>query len=401
VSRARDHDGVPGTEPPSPLVALRAARVFDGERLVEPPVALVADGTITAVGVTPPESARVVDLGDVTLLPGLIDCHQHLCFDGNGSLEEQVAAVDDDALAARARATASRALAGGVTTLRDLGDRSFVTLPLRDDPTLPTILAAGPPLTREGGHCWYLGGGCTGVDELTRAVRERVERGCDVVKVMATGGALTATFPMWETQFSDEEMRAVVDESHRLGLPVAAHCHGLAGIEQALDVGADSIEHCTFITASGRCDPVDTVLDRLAESKVAVSATVGRLSGFPLPALLADNMDVIVESRQKLHARGAILVAGTDAGINPSKPHDVLPHALSDFVDSGMTAIEGLRALTRVAARACGVADRKGKLAAGFDADLVAVAGDPLNDPAALTAVVRVWRAGNEVVRPG
>lgn len=382
---------------PEPVVALRAARVFNGERLVDRPVVLVAGDTITAVGVTPPESVPVLDLGDVTLLPGLIDCHQHLCFDGNGSLEEQVAGVDDDTLTERARRAARTALAGGVTTLRDLGDRSFVTLPLRDDPSLPTILAAGPPLTRVGGHCWYLGGGCTGVDELTRAVRERVERGCDVIKVMATGGGLTPTFPMWEAQFSAAEIRALVDESHRLGRPVAAHCHGLAGIEQALDAGADSIEHCTFMTASGRCEPVDSLLDRLAACDVAVSATVGRLTNVPLPPMIANNVDAIVEARRQLHARGATLVAGSDAGIDPSKPHDVLPNALSDFVRCGMTAIEGLSALTTVGAKVCGVADRKGTLAAGFDADLVAVAGDPLSDPRALTAIVRVWRAGNEV----
>ena len=379
------------------LLALRAARLFTGDDVVDRPVVLVDGEKIVAVGVTPPESAQVVDLGDTTLLPGLIDCHQHLCFDGNGTLEEQVVSVDDDALSKRAHASASRALAGGVTTLRDLGDRSFVTLPLRNDPSLPTILASGPPLTRVGGHCWYLGGGCSGDDELTRAVRDRVERGCDLIKVMVTGGGMTPTFPMWEPQFSDAELRAVVEEAHRSGLPVAAHCHGVAGIEQALDANADSIEHCTFMTSSGRCEPVDRVVDRLAAADVAVSVTLGRLKHIPLPPMIANNLDVLLETRMRLHAKGATMVVGTDAGISQAKPHDVLPNAFADLVESGMTPIEALQALTTVAAKVCGVADRKGKLAAGFDADLVAVAGDPFSDVAALTAVASVWRAGREV----
>jgi imidazolonepropionase-like amidohydrolase len=382
---------------PGQPTAFRAARLFTGERLADMPTVVVEGGKVVSVGIAPPPAVPTVDLGDVTLLPGLIDCHQHLCFDGNGSLEEQVADIDDDALGQRARAAASRALVGGVTTLRDLGDRAYVTLSLKDDPSLPTILTAGPPLTRVGGHCWYLGGECDGADELRRAVHERVERGCDAIKIMVTGGALTPTFPMWGTQFSDAEVRLVVDEAHRVGLPAAAHCHGLAGIEQALDAGADSIEHCSFMTASGTCEPVAGVLHRLATSGAAVSVTLGRLPGFPMLPLIARNWDVMVGARRQLHDLGATMVVGTDAGIAPAKPHDVLPTALADLVECGMTTVEGLRSLTTVAAKVCGVADRKGKLAVGYDADLLAVSGDPLTDPAALTRIARVWKAGREV----
>src|SRR5262245_54266295 len=253
--------------------ALRSARVFDGERLLDRPTVLVGEGAIVAAGVAVPESARTVDLGDATLLPGLIDCHQHLCFDGIGSLEEQVAGVDDDALVVRARASAQRALSGGVTTLRDLGDRGYVTLDLRTDPSLPTILAAGPPITRVGGHCWFLGGTCTGEEKLRQAVTDRAERGCDVVKVMATGGYLTPAFPMSDAQFSVEELLVVVDESHQVGLPVAAHCHGIVGIEYALDAQVDTIEHCTFYSCNARPEPNEALLARLASSGVAIAPT--------------------------------------------------------------------------------------------------------------------------------
>ena len=379
------------------MLALRGTRLFDGVRSLDRPIVLVDGAKVVAAGAEPPADVEVVDLGDATLLPGLIDCHQHLCFDGNGSLEDQVSGIDDGALTARARVAAERALAGGVTTLRDLGDRGWVTLGLRHDDRLPTILAAGPPITRDNGHCWYLGGGCSDETSLRRAVRDRVEHGCDVVKVMATGGALTPIFPMWEPQFSETELRIVVDEAHREGLPVASHCHGIDGIRWSLNAGVDSIEHCTFFTANRRCEPDEALMERLAASGVGISATLGRSPGLPLPAFVEANLETMIGARRRLHELGATLVAGTDAGISESKPHDVLPHALVDFVASGMTALEGLQALTSVAAKVCGVSRSKGHLAAGFDADIIAVQGDPTRDPSCLPSVLGVWRAGRRV----
>lgn len=128
--------------------ALRAARLFDGFDFVDRATLLIEGDAVVAVGEQLPESVPVVDLGDATLLPGLVDCHQHLVFNGRGTLEEQVTDIDDAALTERARSNARRALTGGVTTVRDLGDRGFVTLGLRDSPDLTGIAAAGPPITR-------------------------------------------------------------------------------------------------------------------------------------------------------------------------------------------------------------------------------------------------------------
>jgi imidazolonepropionase-like amidohydrolase len=378
------------------VFALQAASLFDGERVLDRPTVLVDGDAVVAAGVTVPESVLVVDLGAATLLPGLIDCHQHLCFDGNGTLEEQVAGVGDDALVERARVSARRALRGGVTTLRDLGDRSYVTLGLRDDPTLPTILAAGPPITRAGGH-WFLGGICSGEADLRAAVGERAERHCDVVKVMVTGGYGTPTFPMWKTQFGVDELRVVVEESHCAGLPVAAHCHGVEGIEGALDVGVDTIEHCTFYSHNARPEPNERLLQRLAASGIPISPTIGLLPGYPFPPDLAAMRGILFGAWRRLHELGATLVAGSDAGIVADKPHDVLPYALGDLLECGHTPVDGLRALTSVAANACGVGDHKGRLAPGFDADIIAVNGDPLTEPNALLAVTAVWRAGDRV----
>jgi imidazolonepropionase-like amidohydrolase len=371
--------------------------VFDGERLLDRPTVLVDEGAIVAAGVAVPESARTVDLADATLLPGLIGCHQHLCFNGIGSLEEQISGIDDDELVVRARASAQRALRGGVTTVRDLGDRGYVTLGLRADRSLPTILAAGPPITRVGGHCSFLGGTCTGKDDLRRAVTDRAERDCDVVKVMATGGWLTPAFPMWDAQFGVEELQIVVDEAHRVGLPVAAHCHGIVGIEYALDAGVDTIEHCSFFSHNARPEPDETLLARLASSGVTIAPTIGRLPDIPFPAEQAANRVIVFGAWRRLHELGATLVAGTDAGVAPAIPHDVLPYAFGDLIQCGASAIDGLRALTTTAARACGVADHKGRLARGFDADVIAVNGDPFRDADALTAIRAVWRAGVRV----
>jgi imidazolonepropionase-like amidohydrolase len=379
------------------VLALQAARLFDGERLLTPPALMIEGGKVVAAGVSVPEMVPAVDLGDQTLMPGLIDCHQHLCFDGNGSLEEQVSDLDDEDLALRVRTSAKKALRGGVTTLRDLGDRGFVTLSLRGDSSLPTILAAGPPITREGGHCGFLGGTCSTSDaDLSRAVTERVERGCDVVKVMATGGHGTPTFPMWEAQFTVHELRVIVDEAHRAGLPVSAHCHGIVGIERALDAGADSIEHCSFYTNRGP-EPNESLLARLASSGAVISATFGELPDYPRPPEFAAGWAILMPAFRRLHELGAAVVAGTDAGIVPEKSHGVLPYAVGDLIEIGMSPVEALRSLTVGAAAACGVADRKGKLAPGFDADIITVAGDPLVNPDALFVVSSVWRAGERV----
>ena len=380
---------------------IRSGAVFDGARFVDRPTILIEGGSIVAVGEPIPETIRergeVVDLAGSTVLPGFVDCHQHLCFDGVGTLDEQVSRVDDVALTVRARAAARTALRGGVTTLRDLGDRSFVTLGLRGDPDLPTILAAGPPITPPLGHCWYLGGECKGADELIAAVRERVERGCDVIKMMVTGGAMTPTFPLWKAQFTEDEVRLVVDEAHRSGLPVAAHAHGVEGIRIAVDVGVDTIEHCSFMTESMVSAAPDELLDDLAASRTAMSATLGRLPGAKYPPLWVEASKRIREAIGQIHRRGGAVVVGSDAGINVWKPHDVMPHALEPLLVAGMTPVEALRAMTSVGADAIR-ASGKGRLVPDADADMVVVGGDPITEPEVITRIERVWKAGAEVV---
>src|SRR5947207_1717837 len=203
------------------LTALRAAWLFDGSgsALIPDPLVVIDGGTIVAVGsgAPAPDGADVVDLSGAALLPGLVDTHVHLAFDASADPVAALAAgSDEETIEARIRA-GQAALAGGVTTVRDLGDRDYLSLGLRGQPGLPTILAAGPPVTTTpAGHCHYLGGAAEPTEAGVRAaVREHVERGVDVIKIMASGGTLTPGTFQHLCQFTPEVLRAAVDEAHR------------------------------------------------------------------------------------------------------------------------------------------------------------------------------------------
>ena len=370
-----------------PRIAIRADAVFDG---VDPvpvhdPVVLVEDGRIAAVagGATPlPAGTTLLELPGATLLPGLVDPHVHLAFDG-GPDPVAALAADDDTVLAGMGAAARAQLRAGVTTVRDLGDRDYLALRLRDGPTpwpLPTIVAAGPPITTPGGHCHFLGGAASGVDGVRAAVRARAERGVDIIKVMASGGELTPGSRAHDPQFGPAELAAVVDEAHRHGLPVTAHAHAVDAIRAVLRAGVDGIEHCTFRTADGAHAPPDLVA-AIAASRTPIGILAGILPGFELPQAVRRQLPRQIVLACRLRAAGAVVVVGTDAGAAPPKPHGVLPHGIEQLVTYlGATPLEALRSATSVAARVCGLGHRKGRVAPGFDADLLAVAGDPLTD---------------------
>jgi imidazolonepropionase-like amidohydrolase len=387
------------------LLAVRASRMFDGDRCFGPSMVLIGGDRIVDVdttGAAPPPHAEVLQLGrDVCLLPGLIDAHVHLALDASADVVAGLDAVDDGQLLAQMAKAAGQALRAGITTVRDLGDRSFLAVRLREqfdpcDPG-PQIVASGPPITTRGGHCHFLGGVATGASELRAAVRERAERGCEVVKVMVSGGHLTPGSTPHESQYDLADLRLIVAEAHRLGLSTAAHVHGPRSVADAVRAGFDTLEHVTFVTDDGvAADPA--TIAAIVESGAVVSATVGEVPGVgDLPIAIASRLEIVIESWTRLHRDGACIVPGTDAGIRRSKPHDVLPYGLAALSGLGMTNLEALRAATTVAAGACGLTGRKGQLIRGADADLLAVAGDPLRDIRALHDVVAVIRAGRRV----
>jgi imidazolonepropionase-like amidohydrolase len=387
------------------LLAVRASRMFDGDRCFGPSMVLIGGGRIVDVdttGAAPPPHAEVLQLGrDVCLLPGLIDAHVHLALDASADVVAGLDAVDDGQLLAQMAKAAGQALRAGITTVRDLGDRSFLAVRLREqfdpcDPG-PQIVASGPPITTRGGHCHFLGGVATGASELRAAVRERAERGCEVVKVMVSGGHLTPGSTPHESQYDLADLRLIVAEAHRLGLSTAAHVQGPRSVADAVRAGFDTLEHVTFVTDEGvAADPA--TIAAIVGSGAVVSATVGEVPGVgDLPIAIASRLEIVIESWARLHRDGARIVPGTDAGIRRSKPHDVLPYGLAALSGLGMTNLEALRAATTVAAGACGLTGRKGQLIRGADADLLAVTGDPLRDIRALHDVVAVIRAGRRV----
>ena len=407
------------------MQALKAPHFFDGTRFRPEGVTLLVDGERIA-GVEPlayevPDGVEVTAY-DGTLLPGLIDAHVHLVAEGirpgaPGSLEAAGTVDDDELDAAIARSLATQA-AAGVTTVRDLGDRHYRTLVARDRRSTgePRIVAAGPPLTVPMGHCHYLGGAVSGVGDVRAAVREHVDRGVDVVKVMASGGMLTMGTDLLGVQFTAEEMLAAVDEAHAAGLRIVAHAHSEAGARHAVAAGVDGLEHATMLGPDGIAIP-DDLIDEIAERRLTVDPTLGFDPDRVIPLDQAPpHVRAVVErvgmtpvevaqrrmaQIRRMQEAGVRLVSGLDAGAAPPKPHGALWRAVIHLLDAGLTPAQALTTATSVAADDCGVGAETGRLAPGLAADVLVVDGDAETDLEALgrpvTVLVRGTASGRRV----
>ncbi|MEV4763077.1 amidohydrolase family protein [Micromonospora chokoriensis] len=390
--------------------AVRAERMFDGERLVDGGVLVLLDGGRIVDArrgrAEAPEGWPVREAPDGTLLPGLIDAHVHLCADAGPDALGRLADRAETDLDAVVEASLRAHLMAGITTVRDLGDRRDAVLRwrergVRDD--LPTVVAAGAPVTSIGGHCWALGGEASGVDGVREAVRLRAAAGADLVKIMASGGVFTPGTDTTRPQFTDQELAAALNQAHDAGLPVTAHAHALSAVEQALRVGVDGIEHCTCVTASGARVP-EELADRLAASGIAVCATLGTDPAVVTPPEVVEmaaraglSEAALRAGTATLHRAGVRLVAGSDAGLGPAKPHGILPETLVEYVACGIPATAALTAATSVGAEVCGLGGRKGRVRPGFEADFLIVDGDPTRDITVLRRPLAVYRAGDLV----
>jgi imidazolonepropionase-like amidohydrolase len=371
------------------MIAIEVDAVFDGEHFLCDGAVVIVDGrqirSVNPRGTELPAGCELLQLPGTTLLPGLIDMHVHLCCDSGPDALDRIPEFSDAELVTVIEDALAAHLRSGVTTVRDLGDREWAVIDWRDrnrESAFPTVLGSGPPITSSRGHCWNMGGEARGVEQLRRAVAERAERGADIVKIMASGGANTPGSDPAGVQFDVAEIQAVVDESHARGLGVTAHAHSLAAIKNAVAAGIDGIEHCTFVTAGG-IDVAGSVVADLVASGTTVCPTLGIVPGAtPAPRVLEMMRKTGMSLGQRnqtmagLHSAGVRIVSGSDGGITAGKPHGIMPEAVIGLVDGGVSLAEALATATSRAAAACGLADRKGRVLAGYDADLVVVQGD-------------------------
>jgi len=399
-------------------VVVRAAHMVDvlAGRTVDNVQVVIADGRIAAVGKAGdavPAGAEMIDLGARTLLPGLIDMHVHLTgdprFSGYRSLE-----YTDNFWTVVGVANAKRTLEAGFTTVRNVGASNFDDVALKQGIeagyiTGPRIVPATYALGATGGHCDSTEfppsmkvpapGIANSPDEFRAAVRLMRKYGAEVIKVCMTGGVFSKTDTVGGQQMTLEEIRAVTDEAHMLGMRVAAHAHGTAGINDALRGGVDTIEHASL---------ADDESFKLAKAKGAwldmdiynddYILAEGEKNGVFAESLAKERMigRKQRETFRAAHAAGVKLLFGTDGGVYPNGDN---ARQFAKMVEWGMTPLEALQAATRSAAEALDKVADVGAIAPGRYGDLVAVDGDPLTNVRVLERPAFVMKGGEVVVR--
>src|SRR5262247_734642 len=388
-------------QPAKRVVAVKAARALDARTgaMIDNAVIIIEGDRVKTIGAkaTIPAEVEVIDLGSKTVLPGLIDCHTHLTFEpsqmGYSSLG---VSVPRSALtgAKNARLT----LEAGFTTVRNVGASGYGDVPG------PRILASGPALGITGGHCdnnllapefnHFDEGVADGVPSVMRKTREVIKYGADVIKICSTGGVLSLGDDPKASQYTLEEMKAIVAEAHRLGRKVAAHAHGGDGIKLAVIAGVDSIEHGTYID--------DEAVKLMKERGTYLVPTLYLGDWFlenyqrlgvpaPMVAKAKEVMPVARKNIARAFAQGAPVAFGTDSAVYP---HGLNGREFAVYVKLGMTPMQAIQPATLHASKLLGWDDRVGSVEAGKYADLIAVDGDPTKDVTELERVNWVMKGG-------
>jgi imidazolonepropionase-like amidohydrolase len=380
---------------------LSAPRVMTGDETVKDGAVVIGDRTVDWAGpaeALPAECAAMprTDYPGSTIMPGLIDSHVHLGFDGGPDPAARIRSETDEQQLVLMLHSARELLGVGVTTARDLGARDYLDVVVRDAIAAglargPRMIVAARPVTVTGGHCWFMGGEADSEDDLRRMVRTHHKRGADLIKVLSTGGFMTTGSAPWYAQFTAAQLAVIVEEAGRVDKPVAAHVHGIEGIRRAVEAGVTTLEHCSFVTETNERRFDETLAARIAERKIFVCPTINVNAPYVLK-LTGINVG---EHAKTMHEMGVRIIAGTDAGVD-NTPHHQYVGGLEYLVSLGFRPGEVLAMATTEAAAALGVGAITGRLAPGYDADLIVVDGDPRTDIAVLGKLRRVIARGRD-----
>ena len=396
-------------------IAIHQVRLIDGTGDLHDNATLLVCGTkIVAMGssdeIRTPKGAVRIDGRGLTIIPGLIDCHVHLCLGGEpdvvGALESEQSSYTLLKSATHAKAT----IEAGITTVRDVGSRDhsiFVLKQAIESGVVPgpRIVGAGRAICMIGGHARFIGQEVEGTEQVRRVVAEQVAAGAGVIKIIASGGVLTPGTSPDEAQMTMEELRAAVDAAQQAGKRVAAHAHGASGMKNAINAGVRSIEHATLLDdESGALMKRYGVYMVPTLSALATTAACRPGCGIPESALAkAKSMTKRHQTSFKIaHQSGIAIAMGTDAG-TPFNYHGDNAQELERMVAFGMMPMEAIVASTATAAQLIGIQDSVGTLAKGMEADLVILKGNPLRRIDVLRdrdKIVGVMKAGKFVSGP-
>lgn len=338
------------------------------------------------------------------LMPGLIDGHIHVCWNGRESVLKLVRENDRDKLAIDAVVSLNKIVQNGTTSVRDIGGHDYLEMSLRravEAGTIPgpRMKVAGKLIAMTGGHAHFIAREADGPDEVRKAAREQLKRGADVIKLMATGGAATPGMDVHAPHLSVEEMQAAADEAHKLGKTAAAHAHGVGGIRNCVLAGLDAVEHCTYLNLDR--DTAKMMAER-GTFFVATLAVGQAKSGQKLSAESEDFLRRATPGKEALRQSiplamelGIPLGSGSDAGGNEFGPHgDSMAIELEYLVEYGLSSKEALEIVTRNNARLMQMEGEIGTVEVGKYADLLLLNDNPLTNVSHVRSIAHVFKGG-------